>query len=371
LEYQRRRLGVIRDEKHIFIKIDQILKKIETVFESDFKELSLGKRFPALNSKTDKLNSDVKKLINSYKKSVNYLDKNQPCVRSHDPIRDQLNQIFENKIGNIPENQEFLDKIFKEGEERYKTKTPPGYDDDGKSKQEDNVFMFSGLKYERRYGDLIIWKQIIEKSSDENVNSVILVTDDAKDDWWYILDSRGKKQIGPRAELREEICKKSNINLFTMYNTADFLESGKEILNVDVSDESITDAGRKFVDNIITNSTSPDITYGNMKAVIDALKSSGAGAVTLSNAYKEILKKQDIYKTISTNKDYENIMRALNTSSYDSLLNSWATDLAWKDNILKSLNISQAQQWVDLLKTNKINRRLDSENTDESESDED
>jgi hypothetical protein len=285
-------------------KLKSFLKKVENIFESDFKELSLERRFPLLSRKTDKLYSDFKKLINRYKKSVTYWDKNQPCVRSHDSIREQLNQIFDKKIGTIPENQNVLDSIFKEGEERYNTRTPPGYDDDSKSNQDDNIFVYSGLKYERRYGDLIIWKQVIEKAKDENIDSVILVTDDVKEDWWYIIDSRGKKQVGPRAELREEICNESNINLFTMYNTADFLESGKKILNVDVSDESITDAGTKFVDKNLIKSDAHDVTYGRLKAVIEALNDSSAGI--LPDAYNELAKQKEIYNTIFANKDYEN-----------------------------------------------------------------
>lgn len=250
LEYQRRRLSVVRDEKAIFSKVEDCLEKIENVFKSDFSQLALHRRFPALHKKTEKLQSDVKRLVASYKISASHWDKKQPCVRGHDSIREKLNNNFENKTGPIPESQAWLDAIFKDGEERYSNKTPPGFNDSKKSTQEDKLFVYAGLKYERRFGDLIIWKQLIEKAKDENIESVILVTDDAKDDWWYIINSRGEKSIGPRAELREEICTESSIKLFAMYNTADFLDNGKKLLEVNVSDESINDAGNSFVDKI-------------------------------------------------------------------------------------------------------------------------
>ncbi|WP_268842466.1 PIN-like domain-containing protein [Aeromonas enteropelogenes] len=41
LEYQRRRLETIRDEKAIFIKINEHLDKIDKVFKCDFEQLSL------------------------------------------------------------------------------------------------------------------------------------------------------------------------------------------------------------------------------------------------------------------------------------------------------------------------------------------
>ncbi len=93
---------------------------------------------------------------------------------------------------------------------------------------------------------MIVWKQLIEKSKEENIKAVIFVTDDAKEDWWYVINSRGEKSIGPRAELREEICKEGAIEIFAMYNTSGFLDSGRKLLEVDIKEESISDAGEYF-----------------------------------------------------------------------------------------------------------------------------
>jgi len=92
------------------------------------------------------------------------------------------------------------------------------------------------------YGDLIIWKQIIVKAKDDNIDTVIFITDDVKEDWWYILDSNGKKEIGVRAELREEIYRESNISSFEVLRTTDFMKSGKEFLELDVDEKSIAEA---------------------------------------------------------------------------------------------------------------------------------
>lgn len=250
LEYQRRRLEVIRDEKGIFNKINENLDKIEKIFKGDFEQLALRRRFPKLQENTEKLHKDIGKSISSYKKSVSYWDEKQPCVRSHDSIREKLNVLTEGKVGEAPESQEWLENIYNEGKERYENKIPPGYKDNNKSKSEQNTFSYNGLKYDRQYGDLILWKQLINKAKDARIKNVIFVTDDSKEDWWYILESRGKKQIGPHANLQSEIYREADLDVFHMYNTSSFLESGKKILNLGVHDSSIQDANTIFLQSI-------------------------------------------------------------------------------------------------------------------------
>lgn len=250
LEYQRRRLEVIRNEKAIFNKIEENLKKIEKIFDSDFKNLELERRFPDLHINTDKLCKDIQKLISNYKKSVTHWDKKQPCVRSHDVIRDKLNDLFNGKVGDKPADQTWLNDLYKEGEERYKNKVPPGFKDSDKAKDSDRYYCYDDLKYDRQFGDLILWKQLIDKSKSDDIENVIFITDDSKEDWWYILDSRGSKQIGPHANLQSEIYSKANIKLFHMYNTSSFLENGKKILKIGVHDSSINDANIAFQNSL-------------------------------------------------------------------------------------------------------------------------
>jgi hypothetical protein len=251
LEYQMRRLSIIRNEKDIFSKINKHLVKIDDVLTKDFKQLSLDKRLPTLHTKTDKFHSDLKKLISSYRRSVTTLDNKQPNVRSHDKIRDRIDELFTDKVGSKPTEQKWLDDLYKDGKVRYENKMPPGYKDANKSKQSNNKFQFSGLSFQREYGDLILWKQLLEHAKmNEGIKSVIFISDDAKEDWWYIIDAQGEKTIGPRAELRQEICEESDIDLFTILNTSDFLKSGKNLLNIDVNEMSVTEALDTFSENL-------------------------------------------------------------------------------------------------------------------------
>lgn len=78
--------------------------------------------------------------------------------------------------------EESLKKICEEGNNRFKNKIPPGYYDNGKNNS-------------NKYGDYIIWRQMIEKSKKENKN-IIFVTNEKKPDW--------KKDGVCREELIEE-----------------------------------------------------------------------------------------------------------------------------------------------------------------------
>lgn len=243
LEYQNKRLSIIRREKVVFNDIEKNLAKIQNIFTNDFKQLELKRRFPKLSERTENLEKSISKSISDYKRSVLHWNKEQPCVRSHDGIREKLNNLFENKVGEKPVDQEWLNNLYNEGAERFKNKVPPGFKDVDKSNKNNNThFFYDGLNYERQYGDLIMWKQIIEKAKDDNVENIIFITDDAKDDWWYTIDSNGKKSVGPLAQLQAEIYSESEIGSFQMYSTSTFMKDGESFMAVDVEESSIDDA---------------------------------------------------------------------------------------------------------------------------------
>lgn len=76
--------------------------------------------------------------------------------------------------------------ILLEGELRYKYKIPPGYMDEDKNGQD-------------KFGDLVLWKQILTKASFHN-GPVIFITGDLKEDWW----AKGASGPVPRCELVQE-----------------------------------------------------------------------------------------------------------------------------------------------------------------------
>ena len=320
LEYQRRRLNIIRNEKVVFNDIENNLDKIQKVFKGDFEKLSLKRRFPKLFENTEKLEKEINKSISNYKKSVQHWDNEQPCVRSHDEIRNKLNNFFNEKVGEKPEDQKWLDELYKAGADRFKKKIPPGFKDAGKGSSDDDAHFYNdGLYYERQYGDLILWKQLISKAKNENVENVIFITDDAKEDWWYKINSNGKKTIGPLAELQSEIYRESNIKNFHMYSTSMFLEDGKSNLAVDVSESSIEDASTSHaieIPNELTESfRSAAMSSENWKELLE--RGNSISSVD-NDRYRELIDRASKISTVDNDRYREIIDRASNISSVDN-----------------------------------------------------
>ncbi|MCC4831602.1 PIN-like domain-containing protein [Shewanella sp. 10N.7] len=306
LEYQRRRLSIIRNEKIVFNEIESNLDKVQKVFKGDFEKLALKRRFPKLFENTEKLEKEINKSISNYKKSVQHWDSEQPCVRSHDEIRDKLNDLFNEKVGEKPESQKWLDELYVEGKDRFKKKVPPGFKDAGKGNSDDETHFYNdGLYYERQYGDLILWKQLIKKSQNENIENVIFITDDAKEDWWYKINSNGKKTVGPLAELQSEIYRESDIKNFHMYSTSMFLEDGKSNLAVDVSESSIEDA------------STPHVTENSSGLASKLMESYRAQSIK-NDQWRELIDRTHKIKSIDNDRWREALERTNNIPSIDN-----------------------------------------------------
>lgn len=122
----------------------------------------------------------------------------------------QLTTLLDGRVGD-KWTQEQLSAIKKEGEERYSKKLPPGFKDIKKDGEID------------KYGDLIIWKDMISKAEKEK-RPIVFISDDVKEDWWWL--HRGRK-LGPRPELVEEFRLATGQD-FLIYEFANFLRVAAE-----------------------------------------------------------------------------------------------------------------------------------------------
>ena len=132
-------------------------------------------------------------------------EKNHPTQAIADAIQ-RLTDLLEGRVGDKWDTDR-LDRLKKEGDARYANKIPPGFKDAGKD----------ASPYDK-YGDLIIWKDMISKAK-ELGRPIVFVSDDAKEDWWWI--HRGEK-LGPRPELVEEFNEGSG-QTFHIYQFTQFL----------------------------------------------------------------------------------------------------------------------------------------------------
>ena len=143
---------------------------------------------------------------------------------SSDPILAEIETVVSGRIGE-PFSEEEVAKLCKEGGERFKRKLPPGYKDASKDDE---------VGDERRFGDLILWKQIIHKAKGSKCG-VVFVTDDRKEDWWHIFKGN---TFGPRPELVKEFLAESGQNIL-MYQPYRFLEASTQYLGERVKPEAI------------------------------------------------------------------------------------------------------------------------------------
>ena len=214
LEYQRNRFSVIEEQVTKCKELEKLLEKNEILTF-----LSGNKRHPFVD--TEIIISKIEKTFNNLKVDLETSRNNYPNTISNDDLRDTLTEIFDGKIGDEFSKKD-LDNTYKMGKERYLNKIPPGFED--KKKPEN-----------QKYGDCILWHQIITHAKSEG-KPIILVTDDAKKDWW--LKNKNDAIIGPHPLLIREMRLKSNVD-FYMYRTEIFMERVKIYLGLDVDQSSL------------------------------------------------------------------------------------------------------------------------------------
>ena len=135
----------------------------------------------------------------------------QEKLLASDPYLETISGLFDGRVG-APYTSPELAQAHETASKRFTDKIPPGFKDAKKPSPE-------------RYGDYVGWRQILDFATKKNV-SVILVTDDEKEDWWR---KDGSRMIGPHPELVAEF-RSCCAGLFYMYRSDQFLDlSGKYI----------------------------------------------------------------------------------------------------------------------------------------------
>lgn len=211
LEYNRNRYEIISDQEKSH---NDFLKKLKTIEDDlnskDSPPFLSDNLHKSISNVFDKVEKEVEEQIESFKK-----------MPDSDKIFDKIDKLFNGKItGKFDEKR--IKQIYQEGKLRFDKKIPPGYEDHKKPE-------------DKRYGDLIFWLQILEKSKTEK-KSIILISDERKEDWIWKL--KNGKTIGPRQELVEEMKSFSGKD-FHIYSSERFLNFGQMYLQENVNDKAI------------------------------------------------------------------------------------------------------------------------------------
>jgi len=212
-EFNKNRFEVISEQEKTFADFAKKINEIETEIDSKSKHPFLSK----------KLNSEIKNVFEKIKKELESNIETYNNLSKTDPIFEKICILFKDKISDQFENDK-LKEIYSQGEQRFDLKIPPGYEDRGKN--------------ENKFGDLILWMQIIEISRIHNKKSIILITDEKKTDWIWKL--KNGKTIGPRPELIEEIYKETQCN-FHIFSSERFLTLGKKYSQITPAPEAINE----------------------------------------------------------------------------------------------------------------------------------
>ena len=216
LEFHRRRIEVICAQEKTYKDMLEVLAKFKEQYN----------KHPFLHDK--QTIKAIKKACDEVENELKKLDGSRPKWLIEDNVLESIEKIFEGKIGGAYDEKR-LEVLYKDGTERYEKSVPPGYRDTDKDK--------SDKTKTRKYGDLIIWNQIIDKAKEEK-KKIIFVTDEQKEDWWWKED--GGRNIGARYELKKEMMDKAGV-AFHMYQSDQFIEHSQEHLKTKIGKDILSE----------------------------------------------------------------------------------------------------------------------------------
>jgi hypothetical protein len=188
----------------------------------------------ALETALDRLTGDIDGFI---KERVSHF--------SADPAQDELvrrlGPILDGRVG-APYDAHQLNAVYQEADERFASKIPPGYMDDG-----NNPDTAVGKNTDKKYGDYVLWRQTLEHARTtfhqrDDYPVLLLVTADFKEDWWRKVDvstvegsaSRSSHTRAARYELITEARETAGATL-VLRSPSEFLRLAASGVGVDVS----------------------------------------------------------------------------------------------------------------------------------------
>jgi hypothetical protein len=218
-EFFENRISVISDYEKSY---DEILATLNSTKDSIDKKY---KNHPFLDWEEvkRKIDSGLETVIKDIKKKKN----EHPKLLDKDDILEKINKLFDSCVGECFDDKK-LEEVKKDGEKRYFKKIPPGFKD---AKKDDD----------KKYGDLILWKQIIDKAVAVK-KPIIFISGDVKEDWWLEKDG---KRIMPLPQLKKEIFDEAGVD-FHIYTADRFLEYYQEKYQQNSIDKMLINEVRKI-----------------------------------------------------------------------------------------------------------------------------
>lgn len=308
----------------------------------------------------DVLGKDLKKLKGNAEKVLRSVKSEHPYINTHTfeffikslhQANEELTDKLEAVKGNLPNakstkedilrlmdgiigesySQDKIKKIEIEGEERYKDNVPPGYED-SEDKDSDDIRTYGSIKYQKKFGDLIMWNQIIDKVlSLEEPTPIILITEEQKEDWW---EKEGRNIIRPQPHLIQEFFEKTGQE-FYMYRTDKFIEYAKENLDTGVTEEQVENVIKEVEYIRKTDDEKEDVLTNNDS------ENSSLGKKTFEK-YKRDLDVKELLKYLSSEEKSTFKKRISNAFHYEY------------DPAMSHAKYNQAIDWALICSVNKL-----------------
>lgn len=220
MEFHRRRIEIINEQGSAFGEIEKALDKARGQVDNAF---NTYKRHPSLDISPlqTEFGTAVTAIIAKLHAAREEHRASMVASNTNEKIFAQITYLYDGRVGPAFSEEE-LAKVHQEGATRYDNQIPPGYKDANKGEP-------------GKYGDLVLWKQTLAQVGTAK-RSAIFVTNDQKEDWWYIIDS---ERHGGRPELIEEYYAASGQRVHFM-TTDRFLDFATTQVN-DISTESVTE----------------------------------------------------------------------------------------------------------------------------------
>ncbi|MEQ6358006.1 PIN-like domain-containing protein [Lysinibacillus sp. M3] len=265
--------------KNITTNVSSFTKKFENSFDDLIREYNKF-NFPKVNELRGKILEHLKSIENEaeqYKKDIKKeMEDMALLLRSNDMLTFIEDLKEGNQVGKALSSFKLLE-IVEEGQRRFKFNLPPGYEDEGKDTSSKEAINKKDDPL-APYGDLIIWKSLIEKARTEKVN-VIFTTSDSKSDWWHLSEDK-TEIIAPREELLAEFFEQTNgkskvlmipmrefVSKFSIINGISALHLNIELNAEDILKDQLFESGEQIQDFLISEAY--HVHLGNIEDIED------------------------------------------------------------------------------------------------------
>lgn len=322
LEFNFRKSTIKKEKRHKIRKYkDDIENSIKNIKDSIDK-------IDLINVKEEKesFTKELFDLTDNYSERLRKLidDKIQNSVsQEEEELYSRLINVIEGKIGEKYE-QSWINNVEADGEERYAKGIPPGFDDQSKQEENDSIRYYGDLHYQRKFGDLIIWKDIISfsKKYEDSGNKVIFVTNDGQSNKKKDLLYKVKDLIvGPNIYLMNELQMEAQKEFYILSNLR-FLQLVNDLSDIQIKElKSISEPKYKVkipneeIPNVLKrlyelNSLNDNLEYGINSEGYLYVKS--INNLTIDDEYqREFLQRQLIENNFNNYSSIENLRRQM------------------------------------------------------------